>query len=435
MQPSYSGIASNSVPSPRNMNFLELKIIPPINNDYFATKNTFEGNSNQCISAILRQFSPEQRTKITLSKTFTIVGTQRLHTFHLVAPTEATNSIERLQSTGIELLGRTVFPQSDSFERFMPGMNPKYVPIRILQLPSICQDEELPEILELTESTQITSVRHNTEEIDGMIFQNGKVSTMICVVSKEHEETLRQWSIRNHENGTLQWHDIPFYAFIPALHQCQLCKDNRRHFYGHDNAWCRHAKEEMQLRTTTPPNNRNQDVSVPPSNQATIQEVSTPTTEETNENNMTQEGNSYNNQNNNENQVNIETDSETDDDHQNPWQTASTHRKKNNMRNQVTISTSRFQTHQEESWQQQSKTFHSEKPFATDACNQEGETHKRIFFLFCFVMNVFYWIVEVWKAINVFKQLLINVYKNAQTSTIFAFACKKLRLLIWLTTI
>ena len=202
MKPSYSGIASNNVPPPRTMNFLKLKKIPPFNEDYFTTRNTFESASNQFIATILRQFSPEQRTKITLSKTFTIVGTRRLQTFHLVAPTEATNTIEQVQSTGIELLGRTVFPQSDSFERFIPGIYPEYVPVRILQLPSIRQNEELSEILALPESTQIISVENNTEVIDGMNFYNGKVSAMIRVVSKEHEEELRQWSIRNHEKGT-----------------------------------------------------------------------------------------------------------------------------------------------------------------------------------------------------------------------------------------
>ena len=135
MQQSYYGIASNKVPPPRTMKFLKLKIIPLFNKDHFATKNTFETASNQCISAILRQFSPQQRAMITLSKTFKMVGTRRLHTFHLVAPNEATDTIERLQSTGIELFGRTVFPQSDSFERFIPGIYPKYIPIRNLQLP------------------------------------------------------------------------------------------------------------------------------------------------------------------------------------------------------------------------------------------------------------------------------------------------------------
>ena len=94
---------------------------------------------------------------------------------------------------------------------------------------------------------------------------------MIRVVSQEHEGTLRHWSIKNHENGTLQWNDIPIYAFIPALYQCQHCKDHRRPFHGHDIAWCRQATEEQQQRTTTPSINRNQDVSIPPSNQATIQ--------------------------------------------------------------------------------------------------------------------------------------------------------------------
>ena len=148
---------------------------------------------------------------------------------------------------------------------------------------------------------------------------------MIRVVLKEHEETLRHWSIKNHENGTLHWNDISIYAFIPALHQCQHCKDHRRAFHGHDIAWCRHAKEETQLRSTTPQNNRNHDVSVPPSNQATIQEISTPTTEGTNENHMTQDETSDSNKDNNDNQVDLETDNDAYHDPQLPWQTASTH--------------------------------------------------------------------------------------------------------------
>ena len=66
-QQSYSGIASNKTPQPRTTNILKLKIIPPFNKDHFATKETIETASNQCISAILRQFSPQLRTKLTLS--------------------------------------------------------------------------------------------------------------------------------------------------------------------------------------------------------------------------------------------------------------------------------------------------------------------------------------------------------------------------------
>ena len=133
-QPSYSGIASNNIPQPRTMNILKLKIIPPINKDQFATKETFETASNQCIAAILRQFSPQLRTKLTISKTFTMVGTRRLHTFHIVSPIEASEVFSRLQSSGIEMLGRTFIPQSDSFERYIPGIYPKHIPVRILQL-------------------------------------------------------------------------------------------------------------------------------------------------------------------------------------------------------------------------------------------------------------------------------------------------------------
>ena len=343
-QPCYSGIASNNIPPPRTMNILKLKIIPPFNKDHFATNTTFETASNQCIAAILRQFSPQLRTKLTQAKTFTMVGTRRLHTFHLVAPNEVSDVFTRLQSTGIEMLGRTVIPQSDSFERFIPGINPKHVPVRILQLPSLCQDQELQDILDLPDSTQITSIRHDTDEIDGMHFYNGRVSAMIRVVSHEHEEMLRECSIRNHENGTLTWNDIPIYAFIPALHQCHHCKEHRRPFHGHDVAWCRYARAEEQQRTITPSTNCNQEVSVPPSNQATTLDDTTPTTEETNAMNVSQDEASDSNQDNTDNQVDIDTDNEDDDDPQRPWQTAPTHPRKT-----ASATKSQSQQNQEES--------------------------------------------------------------------------------------
>ena len=327
-QPSYSGIASNNTPPPRTKNILKLKIIPPFNKDHFATKETFETASNQCISAILRQFSPQLRTKLTPSKTFTMVGTRRLHTFHLVAPNDASDVFTRLQSTGIEMLGRTVIPQSDSFQRFIPGIYPKRVPVRILQLPSLCQDQEMPDILDLPDSTQITSIRHDTDGIDGMQFYNGLVSAMIRVVSHEHEEMLRIWSFRNHENGTLTWNEIPIYAFIPALHQCHHCKEHRRPFHGHDVAWCRFARAEEQQRTLS--TNCNQEVSVPPSHQAITLDDTTPTTTETNATNVNQDETSDSNQENTDNQADLDTDNEADDDDdpQRPWQTAPAHARK-----------------------------------------------------------------------------------------------------------
>ena len=226
------------------------------------------------------------------------------------------------------MLGRTVIPQSDSFQRSVPGFYPKHVPVRILQLPSLCQNQELQDILDLPDSTQITSIRHDTDEIDGMHFYNGRVWAMIRVVSHEHEEMLRLRSIRSHENGTLTWNDIPIYAFIHALHQCHHCKEHRRPFHGHDVAWCRYARVEEQQRTFS--TNCNKEVSVPPSNQATTLDDTTTTTAETNATNVNQDETSDSNQENTDNQADLDTDNEADDvdDPQRPWQTAPPHSRK-----------------------------------------------------------------------------------------------------------
>ena len=322
-QPSYSAITSQHTPQPRTMSILKLKIIPPFNKDHFVTKTTFETASNQCIAAILRQFPPELRSKLTISKTFTIVGTRRLHTFHIVAPIEASAVFSRLQSSGIEMLGRTVIPQSDSFERYIPGIYPKHIPVRILQLPSLCSEQEIPDILNLPESTEITSLRHNMDVIDGMNFFNGRASAMVRVVSKEHEQMLREWSIRSHENGTHEWNGVPIYAFIPSLHQCQHCKDHRRPFHGHDIAWCRYAKADEQPRTIPTPNNGNQEIFAQPSNNVSTSEP-TAQIDETEVSNVTPDETSDEDDNENDNQEDTETNSD-EDDSQRPWQTAPTH--------------------------------------------------------------------------------------------------------------
>ena len=324
-QQSYSRIASTNIPQPRTMPNLKLKIIPPFNKDHFATKTTFETASNQCLAAILRQFPVQLRTKLTLTKTFSMVGTRRLHTFHLVAPNEASDVITRLQSTVIKMLGRSVIPQSDSFERFIPVIYPKHVTVRILQLPSLCTDPEIQELLDLPDAIPITSIRHHTDEINGMHFYNRRVSAMIRVTSQEHETRLRQWSIQNHENCTLQWNEIPIYAFIPALHQCHHCKEHRRPFHGHDAAWCRYAKADEQPRTIPPSNNDNQAISVPPSNQASTSETTAPPIAETNVTNVTPDETSGSNQDETDTPADIDSNNEEDDDSQRPWQTAPTH--------------------------------------------------------------------------------------------------------------
>ena len=137
---------------------------------------------------------------------------------------------------------------------------------------------------------------------------------------------LRLWSIRNHENGTLTWNDIPIYAFIPALHHCTHCKDHRRPFHGHDIAWCRHAKaEEQQRLMTTTTDNQAPSIPPPPTdNQATTSDEIAPTNTATNVTNVTPDETTDSNQDETDNQDDTDSTSENDDDSQ-QWQTAPTH--------------------------------------------------------------------------------------------------------------
>ena len=147
------------------------------------------------------------------------------------------------------MLNRTVFPSGDNFWKSVPGFYPKSIPLRLLDLPAQCSDEEVTNILKLPENTDIINIERLTEKIDDFTFYNGKATATVKVNSKDHEAQLREWSIESHENGKMEWQEIPIRAFIPSLHSCTYCKLNKKPHFGHDVSWCRWAKNAEEQRT------------------------------------------------------------------------------------------------------------------------------------------------------------------------------------------
>ena len=245
----YSAVAGANTPPSRTTAIIKMKIIPPLQKQHFTTKDNFTTATNQCFSAILRCFPPTYRQQLTISKSFTIVGTRHLHSINVVAPVTAQDIVSKLQTTGISMLGKTVFPSTDNFLTNLPGLYPRYTQVRLLHAPAQCDDETLTELLHLPADTTIIGFKRQTDTIDGMSFFNGKIACTIKINNTTHEEELRQWSLDQHENPTMIWEEIPIFAFIPSLHNCTFCKQHNKPHFGHDIAWCKHAKANP----TTPP--------------------------------------------------------------------------------------------------------------------------------------------------------------------------------------
>ena len=240
---SYSKVAGSGIPPPRLKNIVKMKIFPPFRKKHFEDKTAFDLASKECIKAILLAFPTNLRPNLTIATSFTMKATRKMHSVDVVASADASYYFSKIQTSGIEMLGCTVFPSGEDYWQALPGLYPKQVEIKLLHVPVVCNDAELLELLQLPPNTETIRVKHFTDDVDGIHFYNGKATISVKAQSAEHEDQLRQWSIKSHEEKGYIWEGIPIYAFIPALHSCPHCKKIKKPFHGHDISWCRYAKE------------------------------------------------------------------------------------------------------------------------------------------------------------------------------------------------
>ena len=88
-----------------------IKIIPPISREIVKSAENLAQAYRSCASDILKQFPATMQQKMTISKTITVTKYDRkLHTLTIIAPPDAEQFITSIESEGIILLNRTVFP-------------------------------------------------------------------------------------------------------------------------------------------------------------------------------------------------------------------------------------------------------------------------------------------------------------------------------------
>ena len=226
---------------------IRLKIVPPFQRDHLQNKQTFEAAVNNCYSAIISNFSPSFRQFLTISRTITRIKDRPLHTLQVTAPIEAESDILRMSTSGIQMLNRTIFPTTDEFWQYSPSNYPKKFTLRISNLPILCSDEELKNILEIPVDCMSACTREATDTDFGPIF-NGNAHATVQVNSAEKEEALKIWSHERASRSTLMsWNEVPLYAVVPRLHSCRLCaEEGRKSIIGHDESWCRIRRRPIE---------------------------------------------------------------------------------------------------------------------------------------------------------------------------------------------
>ena len=229
---------------------LKLKIIPPLKREFFQKSDTLERAISSASTDILSVFQPKFRNLITISRTNLKIGEKKLQVLLVVAPVEAEEDVARVKLQGIRLLNRTVFPTSEDFWEVKTFHYPKTTDIRISNLPALCDDEQIAEIMQFPEALEMGEVLREKQSTEVGQFYTGKAKITIKINDKNHEDELREWSYLRAFDSVAHWCDIPIYASIPMLHECSKCKEEKRHKYrGHHENWCR-INREKRLETS-----------------------------------------------------------------------------------------------------------------------------------------------------------------------------------------
>ena len=219
--PTYGAALKNNLVKASNIQ--TFKIIPPFTKDDLESPQRLERSFQNCINSIMNHFPSGLRNNLTMSKTFTKIRDKNLHSITITGPNQLDKKFEEACLNGIEMMGKTVFPY----------MSMRTVNIKIGNLPFICSEAALVELLELPDGVTYRHLHRQKAKCDFGEYYTGNAALSVVVPDDSAAETLRQWSYKARTSGPALWNDIPIFFHIPTLHYCSICNKG-----GHNDAWC-----------------------------------------------------------------------------------------------------------------------------------------------------------------------------------------------------
>ena len=243
-----------------NNGLQKLTLIPPFTKAILSDTENFGKRYLECVEAIMETFTPDMRSQVTISRTYTKIRNRNLHSLLVVAPEECEAAFQQMCIEGVEMLNKTVFPyverqvlsevKSSNFSRKAPF--PKFANVKLRNLPFVCPDYEVETLLGLPDGVHPTrKLFRQTERTNIGTFYNGNASLQVSIMNEQAEEQLRQWSYDLKVNGgTVDWMDIPISFHCPSLHFCEHCSET-----GHHIDWCFRFKKMRAKQTEVSANN------------------------------------------------------------------------------------------------------------------------------------------------------------------------------------
>ena len=240
---------------PNIQKILKMKIIPPFRKEHFKNSALLEREIAKAYSEILQPFPPRHRPLITISRTFEKRNGKSLHMLLVTAPQEAEEDVENIKINGLQILGRTIFPTGEDFYQIRSSQYPRKVWLRITNLPYLCNDSSLTEMLNLPEQIQtLGPLQRETINTEYGQIHSGKARIQVSVPDADSINRLREWSFLKNGHESTKWCDIPIYMSAPTLHHCTACEAEGRLHIGHDIMWCRINRNKKERIDTMPQN-------------------------------------------------------------------------------------------------------------------------------------------------------------------------------------
>ena len=226
-----------------------MQIIPPFTKTTLSTADNLNSAYRDCSKTIISKFPSAMRGKITISRTFANIKGKTLHSLTVVSPPEARDTYTSIRSSGLVLMGKTIFPMGKTtLDRNRP-FYPKVFKVKFTNLPYVCSDSEVKSLLALPEG-----IKHNPYvnrmkvKIDDDVIYNGYAFLNVIADDEKQEELLRNWSYEKKMTNYIEWHGIQISCHIPSIHKCSFCEDNKKPNLGHHKDWCFHFEKHERQR-------------------------------------------------------------------------------------------------------------------------------------------------------------------------------------------
>ena len=108
-----NALTKNLTDSQNFQSISKMKIIPPLTLDTFKSPDTLPKAYKDCVNKIMAFLPKGIRNNLTIAKTFTTIKGKNLQSLTVTGPTQLQEHFEKATLSGIEMLGKTVFPYAE----------------------------------------------------------------------------------------------------------------------------------------------------------------------------------------------------------------------------------------------------------------------------------------------------------------------------------